>query len=44
MVNDNGVAGEWGQENGERIQKIDVTCWERNWRKTGGFDDEGDSG
>ena len=43
-MNENGVAGEWEQENGERIQKIDVTCWERNWRRTGGFDSEGDSG
>ena len=44
MANESGVAGEWEWENGERIRKTDVTCWERNWRRTGGFNDEGDSG
>ena len=45
MASGNGVAEEWEQESGEKIQKIVMKWWERNSRRTAElFDDrEGSS-
>ena len=44
MANGSGEAGEWEQENGERIWKIVARWWERSWKRTEGFGSEEDNG
>ena len=44
MASGSGVAGGWEQGNNVRIWTIVARWWERSWKRTVGFGDEGDSG
>ena len=43
-MSESGEVGEWERGNDERTRKIGVTWWGKNWKRTGGSDDEGDNG
>ena len=44
MGSENDMVGEWEWKSGGKTPMIVVKWWERSWRRTEGFDDEGDNG